>query len=362
MGGAQAPTDEGVGAWKWVIDVARPDCWTRKTRAPEWRRLRSQWRYLSSLFCYVGPPCHLLWRVKWPLLAVMAVTVSLAGYELARASYPWLLNLDKGNITYSCVRLSSFAMALLLTLRLNRSYERWWAARQAFGGIGSGAIALAQQAANWIPDEALAAEITRWAVVWHYSALQVLTSAEALHPAGAAMLHPRELEVYAVSQKGRYVVASKVRALIEQAHLPFEKFTAMESAVQKTMENLGVCTRIKFQALPIGVGLCCTGFLQIWLLFLPLGLWNDADWFGIIAVFWLALLLLGVDEVANQMEDPFGWLPLEAIVESTQRDAARALPEAKALRALVEQGVGGPVGRGAGGRTGNGAHCLAVGG
>jgi hypothetical protein len=30
----------------------------------------------------------------------------------------------------------------------------------------------------------------------------------------------------------------------------------MESAVQKTMENLGVCTRIKFQALPIGVGLC----------------------------------------------------------------------------------------------------------
>ncbi len=23
MGGAQAPTDEGVGAWKWVIDVAR---------------------------------------------------------------------------------------------------------------------------------------------------------------------------------------------------------------------------------------------------------------------------------------------------------------------------------------------------
>jgi hypothetical protein len=32
----------------------RPNCWSRKTRSKEWRLLRSQGRFLSSIFCYIG--------------------------------------------------------------------------------------------------------------------------------------------------------------------------------------------------------------------------------------------------------------------------------------------------------------------
>lgn len=36
-------------------------------------------RFWQALVCYLGPPGHMLWNLKWPLLCVIAVQV---GYEM----------------------------------------------------------------------------------------------------------------------------------------------------------------------------------------------------------------------------------------------------------------------------------------
>ena len=65
-------------------------------------------------------------------------------------------------------RLALFAVALLLTLRLGRVYERWWAARSAFSSLGSACVQAASRAATWTSDAAVVDEVARWAVAWHF--------------------------------------------------------------------------------------------------------------------------------------------------------------------------------------------------
>ncbi len=54
----------------------------------------------------------------------------------------------------------------------------------------------------------------------------------------------------------------------------------------------------------------------------------------LLVFFFINLLFLAADEVANQLEQPFDWLPADDMVDSTARDCVRALAEARELRAL----------------------------
>lgn len=63
-------------------------------------------------------------------------------------------------------RLSSFMLALLLSWRVNRAYERWWAGRQAFAGVGSAALGVAQMATLVVHDAALRVSTRSTAQEW----------------------------------------------------------------------------------------------------------------------------------------------------------------------------------------------------
>lgn len=52
-------------------------------------------------------------------------------------------------------RLSTFMLALLLSFRVNRSYDRWWTGRQAFAGVGNAAVSVATMSRLWIADPQL---------------------------------------------------------------------------------------------------------------------------------------------------------------------------------------------------------------
>ena len=54
-----------------------------------------------------------------------------------------------------------------------------------------------------------------------------------------------------------------MRQLAFDAKLPMEQFQAMEAMIQGTWKSAGDALRIKFQAMPQGVSLICTGFVQV---------------------------------------------------------------------------------------------------
>jgi predicted membrane chloride channel (bestrophin family) len=241
---------------------------------------------------------------------------------------------------------------MVLTLRLGRVYERWWQVRQAFSCVGSTATSLSQRVSAWADpncprQQRLAADTRRWAVVWHFSILHVCQNASAIHPDGAKLLTPEEMAIYKPARKGRQVAVDKLVQLISDFDFEEKKFNALEQLLQRGVTAAGICTGVRFQALPYSLTTISTGFVELFLVSLlllmvqPTGPGNHpdsvADTLFTVCVVWalyfgICLLFLGADEVANQLEDPFPWLPLYDIVATTERDAMRVPDELKALR------------------------------
>ena len=144
-------------------------------------------------------------------------------------------------------RLSIFVVSLLLTLRLGRAYERWWEARRAFAALGSVALSLAQRGEAWFggdsggggdrqekeetsaaaailpspsssfsPGRLLAEDLARWAVVWQFSVLQIVTDSPKLHPAARKLLRPAELALYDAAPKGRQLTLQRLTHLLTE--------------------------------------------------------------------------------------------------------------------------------------------------
>lgn len=285
--------------------------------------------------------------------------MAISGALIALQATGWVAPMPQ----YATVlRIISFAMALLLSYRLNRSYDRWWEARKAFSGIGSASTALAIQATTWVSKDCpqLLENFRRWTIVWAFSVKQVLEDAKELDPIASELLYPEELAVYKASRKGRQVVVTKLYQLIEEARveadLPDEATAIMLETVANGVRSSGDCTRIHYQCMPIGIAYACGGFVQIWCYLFPFGVIQDLDGFNgqwyflstpetggfilmLIALALAVLMLLGIDEVTNQLEHPYHLLPLEALAMTYHRDINRTLQEATDLMLATEAGM-----------------------
>jgi len=175
--GERAGAACGVGRALGRGEGFHPALSSPQTLPKSWAALRSRWRYLHAARFAVGPPLFLLRRVSPPLAAntlVFCVVAADHAISAATADSPGgrksLLPPISASVATSLdsvYRLALFAVALLLTLRLGRVYERWWAARQAFSALGSTCVQAAARALLWGGEEA-ADGVARWAVAWHF--------------------------------------------------------------------------------------------------------------------------------------------------------------------------------------------------
>ena len=220
-------------------------------------------------------------------------------------------------------------MSLVLAWRLNRGYERWWAARTSLAGVGSSAMVFFQVLATNLPKTPEGIELLdkarRFCSIWTYALKQVVTFATTIDPAAAAYLFPEELEVYkSAKHKVRQLITSVLLQVLAESNLDNQRYSAASQALQRGIFSQGDCVRIKFQAMPQSLTSATTGFVLIWCTLLPFGIitWTNNTVYPIdlILVGIIALLLLSLDEVAAQLEDPFELMPLEEICSAYERD------------------------------------------
>lgn len=325
-----------------------------------------------------------------------------------------------------------------------RAYDRWWAARAAFAGVGTAAITVAHQAAVWVADPRLRSELVRWAKVWPYSIAHLLLGHQDLPSPAAELLTRDEALLYARAPKGRQLVVLRLRQLAAAAGLDAARvggagrgvahangaglhlssahpqrvfvrglhaadrrgmwvcsgracwwpccrlrgrgrppaasqFLQLDGAITRGVAESGAAVRIKLQCMPYALTLSCTGFLevggawlvggfrgavfgrlvglclgphslqgrkpcsqppltvalleptqtQIWLLLMPFALVSDNPTgptagnvaFGLVCYTLVCILLLGVDEAASYLENPYPSLPIEEMAASNLRCA-----------------------------------------
>ena len=92
----------------------RPDLLKSKTYPQQWVMLKSEMRWLQSLFHYLGPPSHILFNIRYPTVIILLMDVIVVVWRgLSLATFPSAFQ-DREQTVKLGFQLSSFTLSVLL--------------------------------------------------------------------------------------------------------------------------------------------------------------------------------------------------------------------------------------------------------
>ena len=234
--------------------------------------------------------------------------------------------------------IAGAAISLILVLRTNAGYDRWWEARKLWGGIVNQCRNLAIDAKTYGPQTKEWQEsFIRMVAVFPYVCKANLRDEDP--PAEVANLVGTETAA-AISQarhRPSYVamkLAEMLNAARQQGEVDDFAFLQMDTERAQLIDHLGGCERILKTPLARVYSIKIRRFLALFLLTLPLPLLHKVEAYWAIPIFTMivAYPLLSLDEIGIELQNPF-WeknlshLPLIAISETIEGNLLEILDQ-----------------------------------
>lgn len=215
-------------------------------------------------------------------------------------------------------------LGLLLVIRTNTAYERWWEGRKLIGSLVNSSRNLAMKLDSFLPRE-LTAERQRLAAligsfpmalkehlrdgvdVSHLTDLRQAIQAEL-----AARPH---IPMAIIGRVYDEISELHLRKQLIDAHLIF-----ISRDVDVITDVLGACERIKKSPMPFAYTIHLKIFISVFILTLPLGMVAGFGWYtvpGLVLVFYA---MAGLELIGEEIEDPFGTdlndIPMDSLAET----------------------------------------------
>jgi putative membrane protein len=227
------------------------------------------------------------------------------------------------------------ALGLLIVLRTNSAYDRYWEGRKLWGGVVNAARNLVRSAASHLGEaEELARRVTAFTL-----ALRLHLGGRKDLSALAGLVPPSVLARAAASPNTPVVLAGFISSWVTEKQkaglidAPLARY--LDARVGELVECQGHCERIMRTPIPFVYAAQIKQLLMIYLITLPFVLVPKMDWAAPLAVIFIMFGLLGVEVAGVEIEAPFGddpnCLPLDELAAVVGRDAAelaRAVREA----------------------------------
>ena len=232
--------------------------------------------------------------------------------------------------------LIGVALGLLLVFRTNASYDRFWEGRRQWGNIVNDSRNIARLATSLLKeDRDLLDRLLLWTMAWSWSVKHRLRGKQTIGSIAAELPQAEVLKVeqaqhvpLAVSRKmTEQIDAAQRRGLITDVQQ-----SILEGSMQRLIDALGACERIHNTPLPFAYMVHLRRALIVYLVTLPMALVADFGWTTVPALLLIAYILLGVEEIGVEIEDPFGDdvndLPLKGLCETIERNLQALRPRA----------------------------------
>lgn len=252
------------------------------------------------------------------LCGIFGFLVSLIYYYGAPVSWD-IFGSVVTNVVFNLV------LGLLLVFRTNTAYERFWEGRKIWGVIVINARNLARQI--WVgvsevepADRENKASVLKLLVAFaiatklHLRKEPVDSELEArINPAQTLKLKkvknpPLEVALWI----GNYLQQQQNRGCLTSNQL-----MAMNKLLDSMVEALTGCERISRTPIPLAYSIYLKRLLLIYGLILPFQIVDKTQWYTGLIVALISFILLGIEEIGNEIENPFGYdpndLPLDEI-------------------------------------------------
>ena len=234
-------------------------------------------------------------------------------------------------------------LGLLLVMRSNAGYERWWEARKLWGGIANASRNLAIIATTQGPDDAeWRGKIVRWTAVFPHVARASLRGERTVTEV-AALIGAEQASHVADSHHMPTYVAMKIGECLREAveRLGLDRLVAIQIDSERAtlIESIGGCERILKTPLPKLNSIKIRRFIFLFLATVPLAEVHKVGWLTPFITMLVAYPILSLDQSGVELQHPFSTrhlshLPLDEITRGIETNLLALLNEARQADAI----------------------------
>jgi ion channel-forming bestrophin family protein len=220
-------------------------------------------------------------------------------------------------------------LALLLVIRTNSGYDRWYEGRKLWGGIVNQSRNLGLMATAYGPEDGMWRNtFLRWTAAFPHLARHCLRD-ETDFSDLAGLMKPDELRELRKADHPPLYASLTLARMLQQSRDNQEMdgfaFTRAEEQRSQLIDHLGACERILRTPLAKVLSIKIRRFLFLYLIALPLAVVDKSGYLTPFLTMLVAYPLLSLDQIGIELENPFcrsrlSHLPLETIGETIERN------------------------------------------
>lgn len=224
-------------------------------------------------------------------------------------------------------------LGLLLVFRTNTAYDRWWEGRKVWGALVNVSRNLALKVDAEIPNNEYATrkDVADLIGAFSHSLKNHLRDKDTMLDIDYLNESLRK-RVEKASHRPNIVaqlIWEEVKALQEKGHLSEEDVLLLGQDINIFIDCLGKCERIKKTPVPIAYAFLFKRFVFLYTTTLPFGFIADLRWGSIPAVMLVFYLMVGIEIIGEEIEDPFGEddndLPTDEISDNIRKNVQEIL-------------------------------------
>lgn len=229
-------------------------------------------------------------------------------------------------------------LALLLVIRTNAGYDRWYEARKLWGGIVNQSRNLGTIGAIYGPrDYQWQDQFARWTAAFAHACRHSLRGETDLSDLND-LLGPADTKRLARAPHMPMYVAGRLAGLLRSAvdSGGLDRFAFMQAERERAslIDHVGACERIVRTPLAKVFSIKIRRFIFLYLVSLPIAIVDKTGMLTPFLVLMVAYPLLSLDQIGIELENPFSrerlsHLPLDEIATNIERNVLSLHPDAK---------------------------------
>ena len=206
--------------------------------------------------------------------------------------------------------LLGIVLGLFLVFRTNSAYERWWEGRKLWGGFVNSTRNFAMKLNAYLQKGDF--EEREWfaKMIPNF----VYASKEHLRK-GVQFAELEETDEQMIEQLKKYkhrpnqiasLLYARVNELYRKNVITGDHVINLDKELKDFIDLMGACERIKNTPIPYSYTMYIKKFIFIYIITLPFGFISTFGYFTIATVLLVSFILLSVELIAEEIEDPFG--------------------------------------------------------
>lgn len=206
--------------------------------------------------------------------------------------------------------LLGIVLGLFLVFRTNSAYDRWWEGRKLWGSMVNNTRNLAHKMNAFLPreDKENRDYFTKMIPNFVVSVKENLRKGalvKDLEPTGGDF--PGQLEgVNHIPNRLSSMMYERVNDLYTRKVITGDQFFMADKELKEFSDILGACERIRNTPIPYSYSMYIKKFIFIYMITLPFGFVTITEYATIPIVVLTSFVLLTVELIAEEIEDPFG--------------------------------------------------------